>query len=69
MTPDEFVTQGREALVAGEAWLEANGRAKDLKRVKKAHAMLESVAQHYVGTGVVQPLSVGGDKPPPPTNP
>ncbi len=62
MTPDEFVTQGREALLAGEAWLKDNGHHRDHRRVKLVHAVLEDIVGKYVETGTVSALSVG-DKP------
>lgn len=63
MTPDQIVTQGREALQAAEEWLEANGRPRDFRRVKLIHSVLQDIANHYVGIGEVSALSVGGDKP------
>lgn len=62
MTPDEFVAQGQAAMLAGEAWLKANGRKKDYLKAMRLHAEYTEILEHYIGLGVVQPLSDGGGK-------
>lgn len=59
MTPDQAVTQVREGLLAGEAWLREAGDTANLKTVQRAHAMLEKVAKTYKARGVL--LRSGGE--------
>ena len=62
-TNDELVELGRAVLLEAEARLTADGtHPRVLKRVKLAHAHLDDAVSDLVGGGIIQPMSVGGDK-------
>ena len=63
LTNDELAEHIRAGLLEAEARIAANGSyPRVLKRVKLAHAHLDDAVSDLVGGGIVQPMSVGGDK-------
>ena len=62
-THDQLAEHIRAGLLEAEARLTADGtHPRVLKRVKLAHAHLDDAVSDLVGGGIVQPMSVGGDK-------
>ena len=62
-THDQLAEHIRAVLLEAEARLTADGtHPRVLKRVKLAHAHLDDAVSDLVGGGIVQPMSVGGDK-------
>lgn len=63
LTHDQLAEHIRAGLLEAEARLTADGtHPRVLKRVKLAHAHLDDAVSDLVGGGIVQPMSVGGDK-------
>ena len=62
-THDQLAEHIRAGLLEAEARLTADGtHPRVLKRVKLAHAHLDDAVSDLVGGGIIQPMSVGGDK-------
>ena len=63
LTHDQLAEHIRAGLLEAEARAAAGGtHPRVLKRVKLAHAHLDDAVSDLVGGGIVQPMSVGGDK-------